>query len=255
MPESGTGTTTSASAGCSRARRAPNAWREVATLFPKTFESGRAKYTCSKMQGVEFANAKRRDEKPSRDRRTISPGSTSRSKRAPIRSNAHVSEATTGEPSRVPSESGRIPLGSRAAKIPSRDRTRMEYAPRTSRSASARAEGRSGARERATRWRMTSESEVVVKRAPEASRPRRISRALTRLPLCASARGPRPVANTMGCALASRDAPVVEYRTWPIAVRPGSRDSLVSSKTSATYPISRSMNIRSSSSVAIPADS
>ena len=43
MPESGTGTTTSASAGCSRARRAPKACREAATLLAEDEESGRAK--------------------------------------------------------------------------------------------------------------------------------------------------------------------------------------------------------------------
>jgi hypothetical protein len=78
------------------------------------------------MHGVEFASAKRREENPSRESRTISPGSTSLSKRAPIRSKAQVSDATTGDPSRVPSESGRMPFGSRTAKIPSRESTRME---------------------------------------------------------------------------------------------------------------------------------
>ena len=181
-----------------------------------------------------MAIANRRPLTPSRDSRTISPGSTSRSKRAPIRSKAHVSDATTGEPSRIPRESGRMPCGSRAAKIPSRERTRIEYPPWTSERASASAEATSGAFERATRCRMTSESDVVVKSAPDASRWRRISRALTRFPLCASASGPRPVANPIGCAFARCDAPAVEYRTCPIAVRPGSRDSLASSKTSAT---------------------
>ncbi len=81
---------------------------------------------------------------------------------------------------------------------------------------------------------MTSESEVVVNIAPFDSRTARISRALTRFPLCASASGPRPVANTIGWAFASSEAPAVEYRTWPIAVLPGRRESRASSKTSAT---------------------
>ena len=63
-----------------------------------------------------------------------------------------------------------MPLGSRAAKIPSRERITIEYAPRTSESASAIAPSSVGALERAIRWRMTSESEVVVKSAPGLSR-------------------------------------------------------------------------------------
>jgi hypothetical protein len=73
-----------------------------------------------------------------------------------------------------------------------------EYAPRTSARASAIAAVSVGALERATRWRIISESEVVVKRAPLVSSEARISRAFTRLPLWARARGPRPVANTIG---------------------------------------------------------
>ena len=69
----------------------------------------------------------------------------------------------------MPSESGRMPLGSRAAKIPSRDRITSEKAPRTSSSASAIAPASVGACERAIRWTITSESEVVVKSAPFAS--------------------------------------------------------------------------------------
>ncbi len=43
MPLSGTGTTTSAAAGASRASWRPKARRESSTLRPKTSESGRAK--------------------------------------------------------------------------------------------------------------------------------------------------------------------------------------------------------------------
>ena len=57
---------------------------------------------------------------------------------------------------------------------------------------------------------MTSESDVVVKSAPLFSRLVRISRALVRLPLWPSARGPQRVAKTIGWALASREAPAVE---------------------------------------------
>ncbi len=134
----------------------------------------------------------------------------------------------------MPSESGRMPWASRAAKIPSRDRITSEKAPRTSSSASAIAPARVGACERAIRWTITSESEVVVKSAPLASSIARISRALTRLPLCARPIGPRPVANTIGWALVSTEEPAVEYRTCPMAVRPGRRDRRASPKTSAT---------------------
>ena len=78
------------------------------------------------MQGVCCGNAKRWDWKPSRESLTISPGSTSRSNFAPMRSNAHVSDATTGDPSRIPSERGRMPFASRAAKIPSYERINSE---------------------------------------------------------------------------------------------------------------------------------
>jgi hypothetical protein len=46
---------------------------------------------------------------------TISPGSTSRTNSASIRSKAQVSEATTQPSLTLPSESGRIPIGSRTA--------------------------------------------------------------------------------------------------------------------------------------------
>ena len=44
---------------------------------------------------------------------TISPCSTSRTKRAPMMSSAQVSDARIGQPSRSPSTSGRMPSGSR----------------------------------------------------------------------------------------------------------------------------------------------
>ena len=70
-------------------------------------------------------------------------------------------------PRRMPSESGRMPLGSRAAKIPSRREDQRASRPRgPPSSASAIAAASVGALERAIRWRITSESEVVVKSAP-----------------------------------------------------------------------------------------
>ena len=44
---------------------------------------------------------------------TISPGSTSRTKSAPMMSSAQVSDARIGAPSSLPSTSGRTPQGSR----------------------------------------------------------------------------------------------------------------------------------------------
>jgi hypothetical protein len=67
-----------------------------------------------------------------------------------------------------------------------------------------------GSFDRATRCRITSESDVVVNIAPDRSRSARICRALTRFPLWASASGPRPVANTIGWALIRSEAPAVE---------------------------------------------
>ena len=56
---------------------------------------------------------------------TISPGSTSRRNSAPIRSNAQVSEAMTGDPSSHPKHKGRKPRGSRTAIILSGGRIRV----------------------------------------------------------------------------------------------------------------------------------
>src|SRR5207237_229707 len=82
---------------------------------------------------------------------------------ARMRSKAHVPEWTTGEPSSSPSTSGRKPFGSRAARISSRPRTTIEKAPRTSFKASTSAPESESFRDRATRCRIISESEVVVK--------------------------------------------------------------------------------------------
>ena len=48
---------------------------------------------------------------------TISPGCTSRISSAPMMSKAQLSEATTNRSSSLPSESGRMPCGSRKATI------------------------------------------------------------------------------------------------------------------------------------------
>ena len=86
--------------------------------MPSFTESGREKYTCSKMQ---FAQARGAQpiwlERPSSETRTISPGATSRTYVAPTVSRAHVSLATTqpAPSGSSPKTSGRIPWGSRKA--------------------------------------------------------------------------------------------------------------------------------------------
>ena len=64
---------------------------------------------------------------------TISPGSMSRTKRAPMMSSAQVSEARIGAPSRSPRTSGRTPSGSRQPIIFFDDRQTSEQAPSISR--------------------------------------------------------------------------------------------------------------------------
>ena len=94
-PESGTGTTRSASTGASRASCLPRPSRLAGTERPKTRLSGREKYTCSKMQldCAEWGVKARSN--PFGPTITNSPGLTSRSYSAPIRSKALVSEANT----------------------------------------------------------------------------------------------------------------------------------------------------------------
>src|ERR1700722_12204789 len=95
-PESGTGTTRSASTGASRARRRPICSRLACTQRPKIRLSGRAKYTCSKMQlACRMPVAYSTELTPSRVTITTSPGRTSRSYLARSRSKAQVSEAKT----------------------------------------------------------------------------------------------------------------------------------------------------------------
>ena len=124
---------------------------------------------------------------------TISPGSTSRSKVAPIRSSAQVSLAATQAPSRRPSESGRKPLGSRAAISASLVSVSRLKAPFTRESASISLSSGECSRERASSCTITSLSAVVLKIAPRLSSSRRIATAFTRLPLCAIATGPASV--------------------------------------------------------------
>src|SRR5918993_423182 len=65
----------------------------------------------SKMQGRMFwGGAKRIDSMPSSEMTTISPFSTSRTKRAPMMSSAQVSDARMARPSNSPRTSGRMPV-------------------------------------------------------------------------------------------------------------------------------------------------
>ena len=121
---------------------------------------------------------------------TISPGSMSRTNSASISSKAQVSEATTQASRTRPSDSGRMPIGSRTAISMVGDRSASEKAPRTSRRASASRSGSVRSRERAMRCTITSVSEVVWKIEPSSSRRARSSPKLTRLPLWATASEP-----------------------------------------------------------------
>src|SRR5437667_97197 len=99
--------TTSAPTGCSRASSRPSALRTVWTLRLHSTESGRAKYTYSNTQCWRSVAGKARiDSGPASVMATISPGSTSRSNFASMRSSAHVSDATTQESASRPRLSG-----------------------------------------------------------------------------------------------------------------------------------------------------
>ena len=82
--------------GASSASRSPIRTRAAWTLAPPSFESGRAKYTCSKMHAaLRPLGTACAEWQPSSSTQTTSPGRTSRTMSAPTRSSAHVSEATT----------------------------------------------------------------------------------------------------------------------------------------------------------------
>jgi hypothetical protein len=130
---------------------------------------------------------------------------------------------------------------------------RREYAPRTWFSASTMRSSIRSFLERAMRWTMTSVSIEDWKMEPEISSSRLSSWAFTRLPLWAMAMEPDSKSTTSGWAFFSSELPVVEYRTCPIAVCPGSRARISSEKMSATSPISLWKMIFSPSVLAIPA--
>ena len=88
------------------------------------FESGRAKYTYSKMQGVWRGVATHCCvwSRPCSSMNTASPGVTSRTRRNERASSATLSEASIHSVPRAvlrsPSTSGRMPFGSRKPRMP-----------------------------------------------------------------------------------------------------------------------------------------
>src|SRR5690349_13032579 len=129
VPDSGTGMTRSASAGCSAASRLPTSTRVACTPTPEIAVSGRARYTYSNRHPLGRAGAKLRDRTPRPSMQTSSPGSISRTNLAPTMSSAAVSLATTQPVARRPSTSGRKPCGSRAAYSVCSSMKTSEYAP------------------------------------------------------------------------------------------------------------------------------
>ncbi len=207
------GITKSAWAGASRARAAPRFSRATWTDWPKTLLAGEAKYTCSNTHIARRSagGANRRDSTPASDSVTISPGSTSRTNSAPITSSATVSDATQSRPpGSLPSTSGRQPQGSRAASIRSGRITTSEKAPWSLRSVAASGSGVARCSGEASRWTITSVSDVVWKRRPCSAKTRFQASALTRLPLWPIATGPSTVVSISGWALQLRDPPAVE---------------------------------------------
>ena len=102
---------------------------------------------------------------------------------------------------------------------------------------------------------MASVSELECRRTPSACSSARSSVVLVRLPLC-----PRAIVwpwpwRTTGWAFCQTVEPVVEYRAWPMAMRPGRPDSLGSSNTWLTRPMSFIAVTRVPSETAMPADS
>ena len=103
---------------------------------------------------------------------------------------------------------------------------------------------------------MISVSVVDWKMWPWASYSERISAALIRLPLWATATGPRWNCRSSGWALHSLELPVVEYRTWPMAAVPASSSlSIRGVNTWLTSPMPVWPLIVWPSVTAMPADS
>jgi hypothetical protein len=102
----------------------PMRMRALCTDTSSIIESGRAKYTYSKMQGVCSAGSAACwvNSSPRAVTTIASPGATSRTRAKPRMSSATDSEATAYSspclPLRLPSTSGRMPCGSRNANNP-----------------------------------------------------------------------------------------------------------------------------------------
>ena len=124
-------------------------------------------------------------------------------------SSAGVSEATTGEPSRSPSTSGRMPSGSRNASSVSSLRTTAENAPRM-RSIACTAPSASVPGWCAMSAQMTSVSDVEPSRTPCSCSSARSSFVFVRLPLCPSATVRPGRWATIGCEFIQCAEPVVE---------------------------------------------
>ena len=118
VPESGIGSTRSASTGASAASRSPIRTRAPCTSTPCEPRVGPREV--EELEDAERAVAGLLERLHRVQRRrssasTSSPGSISRSNLAPTRSSAHVSDATTGSSPSRPSTSGRKPCASRNA--------------------------------------------------------------------------------------------------------------------------------------------
>ena len=141
---------------------------------------------------------------------STSPGSTSRTYVAPMRSSAQVSEHTTTASPRRPSASGRNPCGSLTAIIRSRVRRISENAPCACDTESTTAASTFGAFDRAYRCSTTSVSLFDWKIDPWRTSSSRNSPALTRLPLWQIAIWPCAQSMRIGCAFDSLLSPAVE---------------------------------------------
>ena len=202
---------------------------------------------------------------------TISPGSSSRTKVAPMTSRAGDSEARTqpcsnsSVASSRPRHRGRNPLGSRTPMTRSASISTNENAPstfgRTSFSAASRSSvcsvrvrsGRSGGNAWASSSATRSLSEETSPGSMLACSARKS--VLVRLPLWASAKPARPTPRKTGWAFIQSLDPAVEYLVCPMARWPRRPESLRSSKTVVTRPMSFITVMRSPSLTAMPADS
>ena len=195
---------------------------------------------------------------------TISPGSTSRTNWAPMRSSAGVSDASTHPVSMRPRHSGRKPCGSRTPTTWASSMHTMENAP-----SSAGQDLEHGPFELAVVAAVVValdglgdelDDEVAVGGAPRrcpGNMPARSARSavLTRLPLWPRAIWWPAAPRATGWAFCHTLDPVVEYRVWPMARWPGSPLRTRSSNTEVTSPVSLTVTSSVPSETAMPAAS